>query len=392
MITRALIAFVWISILFFGCSDTTNSNNSVISLELSDSILLPLDEETGHYYNTFQISEYGSIPLFHFYNSNNKQVYIYNLSDRTLAKKIRLSKDGKDGIGNLANIDIAINDSVLYVLNSDYQRLYQFDTNGKKIKVVTLDSLNTIYENKIAYADASASYPMVMDKRKSVFLNSTMYGVKPDIQNYYSFWQVNLKSQKPEVIPWVPYPSIYQKGNYGNTLHYHVSFCLIEDSLLAVSFAREDSLRIYNTITGNLIKSMECRSDLFDVHSMEPLVKDPAGKEAADAERVLYEFTNPYYFKLFFDHENQEFIRLAVSQTPTKEEVSRNGGDKRKGMGLSVIRYSKNGLKTGEWLLPKDIYYIGCTYLYNSKIYVIPKPRYQTFEDKLTIHIYNLPD
>ncbi len=286
---------------------------------------------------------------------------------------------------------MSVNNDFLFILNSDYQRLYRLDRAGILQNYIALDSFSALLAEKLAYANTNATYPMIPVDDSNIFLQSMLFGTKRDIQNYHALWKVQL-GNNGKVAAFAPYPAIYQKGNFGNTLHYHASFCLMNDSLIAGAFSHDDTIRIYHQQGGEEVDKMVCRSALFDIHAIEPLSKDPAGAGLEDEQKTLYEFTTPHYSKLFYDRNKDCFIRLAVSQTPTREEVKRNGGDFRKGMGLSVIRLNRSGEKTGEWLLPKDIYQIGCTYLFDSKIFIIPKSRYQLFEDKLTFHIYNLPE
>jgi hypothetical protein len=383
------VFWLYVGVMLVSCkSDDVQSNN--FSLVPFDTTRIQIDTATGHYLYDLHLSQPAATELLSFFNPHNYSLYLYNWRLRKHVASIVLQKDGNNGVGYSELLGHAlITDNLFLVYNPDSRKLFKVNVAGEVLKSYDLKTASA-FQNSFSLPVVCAFSPMVVLDSANIVLLANAATAKPNAyQQTYCAFRVHL-SDSLLATPFLPYPKIYDQGNWGDYLPYiHYSTLSSTNNKLISSFPRSDSIVITN-LSSLQTKSKWVGSAKFSEQSVKPLSYD-SHKEWPDRdEQILYDFTTPSFSHVVYDGVNHMYYRLCFSTPPSKSVIAQNNGNFRIGQGLSVIAMDSAFNKLCETTLPTDTYNGEVMFASNGVLYFLLKASRQDQEDRLQFHGYKL--
>lgn len=228
-----------ISLTFQGCSkDKSHPFIDQVTLEFKENIIFPLDSMTKR--NSKNIGFSSKINALYLYNEINHSIYFFDLETKLESKRIKLEKEGPNGIGDVSKL-IVLNYDSIFTFNRYNNHLYLLNRSGDIIEKTSLFSINEP-DPSIQTFSPSISYSNV---NKSLYLpirpNSRTDNKRQTVVLEYNV----LNGEKKFIKQW---PKEYNSySNIGTT-----SFATLDEknSKMLISFAFDDNIHEIDLKTG----------------------------------------------------------------------------------------------------------------------------------------------
>lgn len=383
--------YFFISLGFISCNSILvdrSKMDAIPFLEGTKSIFI--DSLTSHYNYSMELSYHDYRAFFCFINAKEFVIYVNDWTTGEIIKKIPLSKDGPNAIhySGLEGVCMEGLDRFL-IYSEDVYTFYRINDRGEILAKYDLG----LYGE---WGNESRGWPQVFSANPLLRLDSSTFilqcaGPIPKVKDYTSVYFSHQLTfhENLGVKPLLRYSPIYNKGNWGN----YLPFCTYstinyKENLLYASFSRDDSILVLSLLNGNFT-TRYAGSYFFSNSSIEPLTEYP-NKEFPDRSREkLQDFITPMYFAMLHDSVNNYIYRIVRNEPPSKELVSKNGGNFRLDQGYAIIVMDEEFNKLGEFNVPKNRYSGEAIFVESGKIYWLLNASSQQDESALTFDIYD---
>jgi len=351
---------------------------------------IPIDAVTGHNLRSMELRNLASGPVLSYVNQRMARIYVHDWQSGRLLHYITLRKEGPWAVGEskIFGHSVMALDSV-WCYNPDTYTLYLL---GKDEHILNSYSLNHLLDNalghEVAFPEVGVNTPIQYLSRNQILLNGALTNKSNDYTKVYTCLVVDLGSDS--MYKRLPYPYIYNTGNFGDYLKYITyTLALPKKNILVSSFPMRDSLLV-TSMDGTFIRWVSSTSNLFEVETIEPVGKMANVDLPNREEQWMYDFVTPGYSMLQYDSINQLFFRMTVNRPATDEIIKANGGDFRKHRGFSILVMNDHLERIAEVNLPYDTYSPLCMFAEGGKLFLQPLPSLQPDEGFLTFHVFDL--
>lgn len=349
-----------------------------------------IDSLTSHYNYSMELSTHENKAFLCFINASEFTIYVNDWITGEMIKKIPLSKDGPNAIHYSGLEGVCMEGLDRYLIYSpDVFTFYRVDDKGIVLHKYYLQDIGE-------WGNEFRGWPRVSASNSLLKLDSNLYLLQADASTYkvkdyanvYTTQQLAFH-EKLEIKPLLRYSPIYNKGNWGDYLPFFTySTINLRERLIYTSFARDDSIIVQHFSDGQMSKRY-AGSYFFSNHSIEPLTKDPGIENADRRQQQLFDFITPTYKALLYDSVNRFIYRFVRNEPPSKELVSKNGGNFRLDQGYAIIVMDEEFNKLGEFNVPKNRYSGEAIFVESGKIYWLLNESSQQDENALMFDVYD---
>jgi hypothetical protein len=348
-------------------------NNLVFS---NNKIEIPIDDSTNYISNCLFPHIADGKRYLAYLNQMNNEIHFYDIDSRSLSKKIKLNRDGPDGVGLIYGFDV-INFDSIYVVSSN-RVLYLINSTAKvlnKIQYMTVENprigmiqLFSVLNSRLVFKQNKiiAYSGLVGDwlKMNQDFLNSQFIEIEID---------GTLDSIKQ--IP-MTYPADYlQNGSKPMD-----ASRVFAENRFVYSFTADPY--IYITEDHKSIIRKIAKSDYID--EVKPI---PKNINIAQYERYILE--TGLYGSIVYDKYRQVYYRFCDIGTEI-EEVENINKSVRNRIKQSIIILDKDFNKIGETILPEKKFRLNNYFVLEEGLYVSNNTSYnmEIDENKLSFTLF----
>lgn len=335
--------------------------NSPYILKLKGQKKFQLDSLTPPYSRSVQIFVDSTEQKIYycFLNKLDNSIYVYDYNNTNFAFKIKLAKEGANGVKEIDSFYIQSLDSIfvhsyygqkIHIVNKEAERLesYSLISDNFPASVMPTSTINpiTLHSNKILMNGVGISRPYDVQKSAESLENPIMV---VDLDN-------------KQISGAFHFPSLYSEGAYGTMFHdFYVSY-QAQKSRFIYSFPIDDY--IYETDLAGYEKKHLAKSD-FKTQPTKPMFTDSATPIPKYEEKQKYYLTTLAYKGIFTD--SQRGFLFRVAELPiTDTDYNLQDPIKSKTKKISIIILNDDFNKIGEVKMPD--------YKYNGgMIYVAPE-------------------
>ena len=315
-----------LNFLFIFCSKHTDEHTTECTTYENKVILKPISDKKFTLDSSTSAERISTIFYQDKYNGK-EYIYLLNLLDNSIQNydwetgkqinKIKLQKEGPDGVGVATNIHIISSDSI-YVLAGANFKLSLINKNGKVIHQYSLVPSQTNKSGHVQVVPIGnhanpigiigdeifiGGYPMI-DRNSKQFYNEGKIGIK-----------INLKNEDINYITNVPktYANIYDQGNWLVSQQILTSQTYNRKKrTILLSFQTEPEL--YEVNLDNKVINKHCsNSNMFDK------IEFKKRKEINALEEINYYTKQPNYSEVSYDPFRDRYLRFAYRPNANKQ-------------------------------------------------------------------------
>ncbi|QIH35983.1 DUF4221 family protein [Sphingobacterium sp. DR205] len=361
------------------------------TLELTDSYLLPVDENTDSKIYGIDIfkDKNDNTKTISFLNPSSKSILLFDFDKKAIIKKVPLFQEGRNSMGaiNLPSMHKVISKDSILFFNMDY--LNVLNTNGDLLDRVQLVSENSIVDNS-PKPNPSTNSPIIYKNGTAYLLCA--YNVYYSPQNEIKdLLKVNLANK--EIKPLFNRINLYNYGFWGHNmnLYYLYGAQNSKENSLVMGYAADPHLYTFSLNDEKVTPSQFIGSENFK--SIDPFLSNKNDKTLNPshddmAKSAEYELTNPSYYSVFYDDINDVYVRLAY--LPRTKSEYRDPLTRYKFKYSAIIMDNKFN-KIGETVLP-DATELDYRMIFfdNGYMYVFNKKKYNEDNNNLYFDRYKL--
>lgn len=310
-----LLSCIIASTAFFSCG---KEDRSAVSYSYNYTLKpVKIEKIRADEYTSFQTMSSPQIvtdsngEYFTFFNSHSYQLYLYDLESLKLVKKIKLFKDGPNGIGECkGGVFLHRLDSIFV---SDNYKIFLLDSLGIKKNSYSLESLDP---SAISFFNLT-SLPFIQ--------NGKMYmEVAPDldpftISNFEYFpviLELNLQNSSKRFV--CQLPEQYSKENYAPNFLIG-GFCFNSKSdLLSVTYPISSNVYQFN-LNGDAIDRLEC----YSRYEQSTFLEGTKKMETSFLERTKFYLKNNSYDFIFYDKFRDNYIRILMKKISEDDFINK---------------------------------------------------------------------
>jgi len=360
-----------------------------------DSIVLALDESTPHQLMSMRIVEHKGQDYFVFVNPHNRKFYAYNLaSPQQQPFVIGLTSDGVNGIPKLSEqFAVPMLDGFMFLsFNQPY--VYMVDSTGKLLHKHNVEAIFDMQDpqNASHMEISGARNNMPVWQNKAVIVPCT-----PNSRMAYkgpvnSLRQFVMAGDSVRGMAFHPFPERFEKGIFGLAQCFVPLQTMLDSNRLLAGFAISDSFHMYDLSSGKAVGKKLLRSSYFVADDIEPVMRPEefAPNQAVKQQLIYGDWLRPMHYKLVCNPANGKMYLPSNIKPPDLEMVKAPGGDFREGAIYSIAVFNKQFDWESEWLFDIEKYQATTVELVQQKIAMIPRTKYQPYEDSLVIHLFDL--
>ncbi|GAA5038023.1 hypothetical protein GCM10011506_35490 [Marivirga lumbricoides] len=365
MIFKKHFCHLLICIVLVSCSEKKESIGdtqkpqdfeNLVSFKLDSILRIPIDQYTPYrtYNSQYVQEEGGSKELLLWSNRAINAIEIYDLNLGKLEKRLKVKKEGPEGIGGkLTGFQYISKDSLLV-------------TNNKRYEFYLVNSKGNAYQKYSTFPDKSEkeiSVPVVYDYRPIMYAKPVVYIVaKPDKDyNKKGWWsgdlllELNLESKKYKYE--LPGPQKFDEKVHGAFFSHHSM--LYNGEEIIVSFPIHSDILLFNPKRNN-VQWKYAGSKYF---SVIPSWENPA---AGKSEKFYIESNS--YREILYDKWNKLYYRLAYRKVEYLDKNNRRVNWDYKIP--SIIILNEQFEKVGEYDLPENTYYTRNTFITPAGLFI----------------------
>ncbi|MGW8121387.1 DUF4221 family protein [Roseivirga echinicomitans] len=355
-------------VILFVLSNSCESDKEVkYSLELvyQERYNVPLDSLSKRSHPVSYFSDNAN--EFYVYNELIHHIYVYNIIDGVLIRRIPLSKEGPNQIRTVKTISAIDSDSI-YLFSND-NRLVLINKEGV--------SLNVSYPLKGDDGDPS----LVNEPSLEIYNDTLITVVRPsnttDKAKYKSVLIYTFSDSTSNF--YVPFPDSYEDGRWGMK---------IADSYFAMNHAKNEivlshsyspEIQVFELNSG-VEKSFDASSNLME----KPEQLD---KGANPYNSGIYMMTNSWYGKILYDKYRKVYYRLGIIGYDSETVLTNPRSKNKDGYDFVTIILNEDFEKVGE---KKGLNLLGYTFVNEDGLYVANYSAEMNNEDLMIFARYDL--
>ena len=291
-----------------------------------------LDSETTQMTDCLQFAD----SLLIFSNEYDNSLVFYDFLTGRFKQKIKLAKEGSDGVGTSIFTYYKSKDSI-FVWNYHTNTLFLLGSNAKKKwQVVVSPRFSTS-------VDSLLMWPVIMPRTNNLMTQS---GDKLILSGmFFGEMKGENSTNRPVLIEYdlrtggvsygESYPSIYHKGNWGGGFMYRFPYHTANSTGdVVLSFAADPVIRVHKI--GDFSHSSSYYAGIGGNEPPIPPIEEKAGSRYLDEKKsVSHYMCNLSYSSIHYDKWNRCYYR--VVNLPQKQEVDLNAPIMRKPLALIIL-------------------------------------------------------
>ena len=366
-----LLIFLTVS---YSCVERTEKDSQIINYKI-DSLSIKIDSTVLSSYYVHSYND--SLDSFVGFNGLIHSLDYFDLKNCKFNRQVKLSKEGKDGVGNIYGICYFSPDSIFISENGFIKLLNRNGAVIKKYNLLLLSDFNKIYGNITSNQYVRLQY---MPDRKSLLL----FCVHNDLGNLTKpiLFELNIIKNLLEPLP--IYFSEYYKKNNGNLgFLAHINAEVINSDEIVYNYLYSSKLYKYSSETK---KSNEIVRHIDDEFS-NPLPPD-AGQSNDKWEYHAIE--NPHFFQVLKDSYRKKYYQFIWQPIEYKRSDGKYNSFMEKRLMLIIMNEKFNVERE---ILLQDLTYMPFTWFVSRRGLMIsnthPK-NLQNDEKKLTFHVIDV--
>ncbi|WP_296623270.1 DUF4221 family protein [Marivirga sp.] len=313
-----------------------------IFLEETGLISLHLDKETSFKHESIKSVEIDNTSYLSFINGYNQHFYLYNLETRELHKKLKLEREGPNGIGNFTYGDhLYLNSDSLLIYNGWEASLYILNSKGN---LLSKSEIVDFSKNHNLVSPEPSTMKPIRKVGDYVFIPCGIEKYLTDYSNQNSVIRYNLNTKEMDYI--ISFPDNYNQGYWGVAFKYKMGFDFYDTDIIS-SFPIENYIYRHDS-AGNYLNKYYVGSKY--ITQFEPFKEDidygvEKDHSVPNPQQRDHGFSNSDYTTIFYDEWRDLFYRIAYIR-PKQAELETEGTIP----DFSVIILNSNFEKVGEQL------------------------------------------
>ncbi|MGW8121872.1 DUF4221 family protein [Roseivirga echinicomitans] len=130
---KSLFLFITFSLIYSCSYSNMGEENPSFKLNLIETKIFTLDNETPPYNADYQLTENGKKRTLSFLNARNKTLYFYDYDSRELINKIPFETVGPNGVGEVLRSYYYHNQDSIFVQAFQHAKFYLFNIEAKNL-------------------------------------------------------------------------------------------------------------------------------------------------------------------------------------------------------------------------------------------------------------------
>ncbi len=390
---------IYISIVLFGllfsCGSMVDENSfhsqpqnrsvfkDSLTLKEVGTFTLPLDSTIGFNNRSIYYFKGGNSGIISILNMLSQTVHLYEYKSRKLIKKIKLQKEGPNGVGSIKNASahfmdcmdslfiLNYSEQAIYLLNGDGVFLRKYDLKEKTTPIPIASTVNKIV--KVGNQLVIPCHPMTNIYTKDMKLPSLII--------------LDLRSGEKKTI--LTYPETYNKGAWLGFYKFIVSpLYNRNDSTLLISFPVEPF--IYRISTSGKIINKEYVGSKFTEKTLPYSSENDYSYQKNIATNKINEYlgaSSSFGSFWFFPRENHYLREIWFSSEYNKSQNPETNNNR-----VAFIILDKNFNKKGEYELPmaNKVYQTSISFVNEEGIHIGKIDEYKKNENSLTFGVFKI--
>ncbi|HET8861101.1 DUF4221 family protein [Marivirga sp.] len=355
--------------------------NDSLSLEETAIISLNLDNETSFHHKSMKSLEIDNTSYLSFINAYNQHFYLYNLETGELEKKLKLDREGPNGVGHLTIFDHAYLSDSLLLYNTWDANLYILDYQGN---LLSKNEILDFSKNSNSVSPEPATMKPIRKVGDYVFIPCSINQYLTDYSNQNSVIRYNLKTQETDYM--INLPDNYNQGYWGATFKYKISFDMYGSDLIS-SFPIDNFIYRYNS-AGKYLNKYYVGSKF--IKEFEPFKEDinygvEKDHSVPNQQQGDYSWSNSDYNAVIYDEFRDLFYRVAYIR-PKKAELEAG----RSITNFSIMILTSNFEKVGEQYFDGLKYHPTMILVSKQGLLMARSDLYKENEELLSFSVFNI--
>ncbi|MDX1903161.1 MAG: hypothetical protein SFU27_03285 [Thermonemataceae bacterium] len=384
--SRIYVSIFYLSLLLFSCSSEKNIDSSSYwqaenaldyksSLELQKAgfVKFPIQNNVSLAdINFIECLEINGEKYIYFYEKGGNSLFIYDILDFSLRKKITFEKEGKNRVVPNNNLVKLISIDSLWLYDRTERRLSLFH-NASLLKYISLEDnyrqKNQLNVTKDAWQFSYSAPFDVVDNVLYVSLYPRNIGVQARTEENIVDMAVWINTNNFQAGSFLPYPNFYNKGNWGYS-------SVVKTNLFQTYNASKKTI-LYGFAADNFLYEFDIKkrtlSKKFIGSSFFKEIPPLSFSKVNENKDKSWKYvgTTPSYYRLFYFSDLALHARIAF--LPKSEQMYIEGVRSRD---FSLIFFDENIQKNAEFRFNNSIYNPSFIYADKQYIYILRQDLY----------------
>jgi len=307
---------------------------------------------------------------------------LYNLETGKLENKVKLEKEGPNGVGHLTIFDHAfLNSDSLLLYNTWDANLYILDNQGI---LLSKSEIVDFSKNKNLVSPDPATLKPIRKVGDYLFIPCSINQYLTEYSNQKSVIRYNLKTKESDYI--INLPDNYNQGYWGDLFKYKIAFDFYGTDIIS-SFPIDNFIYRYDS-GGNYLNKYYVGSKF--ITEFVPFKEDinygvEKDHSVPNQQQGDYSWTNSDYTALMYDEFRDLFYRIAYIR-PSQAELEAG----RSITNFSVIILSSNFEKVGEQYFDGLKYRPDMILVSKQGLLLARSDLYKENEELLSFSVFNI--
>jgi len=382
LVKNTVMRYVFILLILVSCSPQRDTiyQSHLKDLIVSGRLTLPLDSVSGINASTLQLFHGEADEYLYADDPTCRCINVYNLTSRTLVKKIPLAKDGPNRIPGSATSMYVHHPDSIFILSHGTPRVNLINEQGQLVKVFHLPGMtDTGVEGYNSFPTGTTSNRMFV-RNGLLHLNTINIDIVPDHTKIFTCMTVNLASEKVEYR--YPRPSHYNAGNWGfaSMMTRHWLIYNEDEDMLVISHGNSPTLTTIDS--EGTQNGVQAASNYLG--KLKPISKDRSlFIEEGEARR--HEMKSGFYTSINYDTFREVYYRFVTLPIPESKQHKYKYGELK-----SIMLLDKNFTILGEHIIPGGYDY-SMKFVNKNGLHIFNQEKYhQSNEDSLIFDVFTL--
>lgn len=304
IIQNYILIFILV-LIGYSCNNKIKNLNYSKKINLYDSVIIKIPDTLQNFLDIIQIAKLDSNILFIGQKAvNGNSLVVYNFNDSSF-KTVKFNKEGPNKI----KVDSWYYSSPenIWILENFPLKIKRINEDGLILNSYNLDSIvnsdTVMYQSGVVFQSGRLRF-----NRFDNTLNLHIIRRDQPMNKYSNYCELKYSPYKNKAFIYGKYPEIY-KTNSGVFQQKDIPLRVYNDSITIMSFEASDSLFIYNSLNGELIKRVYAGSNY--IKEIKPF-----NIKLGFEKFRIYNRTEPGYVALLYDPINNLFFRVANHRQP----------------------------------------------------------------------------
>ena len=375
-------------ICLFSCQNSPKESTATYDIGLVElkKIILPIDENTYYFSRSIHQYEEDGKEFLYFENTEKRQyeIIIYDIKAQKVAKRIRLHKQGANGVPAVMGSKPLGNSGTIALFQNNLSRITLLNDSGEVVRKYPIKCSKAYF---IPFLPSSDFYTPTFMKDSVLYVSSLVNKPnlkKEDWRTISLFFYLNLNSGEVNLLP-LYYPSVFNQNVQNLAMGAEFSYDYnYNENRLVCSFIGFDSLMVSDDLHS---------TKLYDGKSLYLKKRKPKLVEASEGLQAIFEVKEEgYYYHIMYDKYRDVYYRFV--DHPCEQAAEDMYSHIPRSREFSVIIFNKDLRIIGETKFSGNKYDNRMSFVGRDGLYIsennLANPEFD--EDKLVFACFKLED